>query len=60
MNRITLHLNGHETDGHFQANRFKLAYEINPRVLSCSTQRIDATYKTLSSLRRKTSFGCRT
>ncbi len=38
MNRITLHLNGHETDHHFQTNRFEFAYEINPRVSSISTQ----------------------
>ncbi len=52
MDRITLQLNGHETDRHFQTNRFELANEINPRVLSFSTQRIDDTYKTLSSCKR--------
>ncbi len=49
MNCIMLHLNGHQTDRHFQTNRFEFVYEITPRVLSFSTQRIDVTYKTLSS-----------
>ncbi len=49
MNCTMLHLNGHETDRHFQTNRFELAYDINPRILSFSTQRIDATYITPSS-----------
>ncbi len=37
MNRIMMHLNGHETDRHFQTNMFELAYDINPRLLSFST-----------------------
>ncbi len=38
-NEFSMHLNGHKTDRHFQTNRFELAYEINPRVLSFSTQK---------------------